>query len=359
MSTQVNRTSAGPVYNLAVPATVGRDRRADVMRGLAVFGVVYIHSSNVVDLGRPPLLSGAGFGWCVPVFIILAGFFAARPPRTGPLPYWAQVGHRSLRLWVPFVAWTLVYFLAHRGWRGGHPMKIITRDFAGYGWSGQYYFVILIQAAFILPLAGVICIRRAWVVASFGLLLVWTIAVGRVHAWHGTTAGKLLDDRPVIFWVPDLLLGVWLTGRWKGRLAAPVSAVVGVGVVIGCTVLLAVAPGLSHERLTGPTPYQNPLVVLLAPVVFAGLATTADALPGAIARLVALAGRYSLGVFCLNPLVVEVAGRLLPSLAAGGTSAVASAGALVVPVAIAVAVTAVAVLVSVGLGRCGLARLVR
>ena len=240
-------------------------------------------------------------------------------------------------------------------------MGALVDYFNGFGWAGQYYFLILIQAAFLIPLVAGRRIGWGWVIGAFLVLLAWTVALSlRPRLAHPLSGHVGLDDRWIIMWLPYLLLGSWLSQRWAGRLPSVVPGVVGWATLAAATLLLAVAPRAPNppELAHMFNRYQDPLLVAMLPAIFLAACAAANAMPAVIARPLATAGEYSLGVYCMNPLLDGLAvRRLLAGVHVGPTMALpASVVAPLVETALIVGATT---LFSVVLDRCGLSRLVR
>lgn len=139
---------------------------ADIIRSIAIFGVVIIHVVNV-DYIKPDLLGGiiwhvslilySMFNISVPLFILLSGYFIL-----GKNESFSQSLKRMIsRIFVPFVFWVLFY-----NWWGYTQQKnfFLTQS----PFDGKivflkvfhlYFLAILISLYFIAPLIRV-CLRK-------------------------------------------------------------------------------------------------------------------------------------------------------------------------------------------------------
>jgi hypothetical protein len=284
-----------------------RDTRSDLIRGLAIWGVVFAHGSNLLLKHGVALIPVETFSWPVPVFVILSAFFSAGSIlRNDQIHYWQSVRKRLLRLGIPFLAWSVLYLIVERKAWHLSILKIITQDFAGYGWSGQYYFIILLQSAFILPVLARMRFGVRTVIASFAALETTVIILPNVH-WHPDLLRKILDDRFLPFWIPHLLLGVWLTRIWHNRLRSVMPAAVGWLLLLACSVIFANQVRICSAFGSGLwVGYQTPVDVLLSPLFFFALVSAVTTLPTPIAGVVRQLGVYSLGIFCINPLMIRL-----------------------------------------------------
>ncbi len=130
---------------------------ADVVRVLAIFGVVIIHTANSV-FERPDFFGGISW-WvalvlnsvsriAVPVFIMLSGYFLLRKDQPFSLTLQRVIG----RLVIPLVFWVILSYLVSNP---THLSEIFNIKFYLRFFSGnvfQYYFlVILIGLYFVSP----------------------------------------------------------------------------------------------------------------------------------------------------------------------------------------------------------------
>ncbi|KAF1019256.1 MAG: hypothetical protein GAK30_03224 [Paracidovorax wautersii] len=332
---------AAPVPAAAAP----RDAAIDLLRGWAIVGVVAIHATGLVLPAASYFGIGYYFRWAVPIFICAYAFYGARVPDPGSLEsprlrlrdtpaggglalrsYAATVAQRFARLALPFVAYSALYGVALGDWREPDVLATLWRYARGDGWAGQYFFIILFQ---VVPLLARWRVPGAVVAAVFGLYTAALLALP--WAWQQWPWLPAASDRLVIYWLPYVLLGVYLrqnTARWRAALArlSPSAAL-----VLLLAAPLALSATYDPDWPTGP--YLLPAIALVSAAVY-GLHERALQPLARLAALRPLAylGRYSLVVFCLNPLFV--AGLQHTALAAWARglplpAALAVAGAIV------------------------------
>lgn len=329
---------------------LGRDRldsrlvAVDFWKSVAIFGVVWIHCSYIVP-HAPTYIDWTSplFLFCVPVFIAFWAHFAEKSARKPSWTYRGSLG-RSLRLLVPFLVWSLAYWIL-KGDFGGGAVHQITAYWSGYGWPGQYFFVILLQLILVFP-----WLRRLARRVPFWANLGATLALLAAFAGFPEPATSLvkLGDRPFVYWIPYVVLGIHTVDRKIPR--------VPIWLVLGAIVLIPLDVKFLDSRIASVGPYLRPSVFLASVLIV--LSAFGDAAkPGPSTRFQDIAGwisNNSLAIFCLNPLFLW----LVP-LAWNGHPPVAFPGAgwVVPPVAI-VAVVAGCLGLAWSIRRLGLSRLV-
>ncbi|WP_077001686.1 acyltransferase [Variovorax sp. KK3] len=271
-----------------------RDLHADWLKAAAIVGVVCIHAGTPVqDLFR--------FG--VPVFIGLWAYYlekalARRPKET----HGAYLLQRLVELGVAYLAWTLLYIEKfYEGRLDTTPLHTVVGGwFGGYGWSGQYYFVILFQLTLLFPLL------RRWIADAPTLPVIAAGVALNVAAGYWLFEHRLISavgDRLFIYWIPYVAMGIALA---RGELARrPGLAIVG-------GLLLLAAP-LESALFTEHSAYLS-LTVTLASLLLLASAVSADRArmavpaqpPGFVGRAVALVGRHTFAIYVANVGMLEV-----------------------------------------------------
>jgi peptidoglycan/LPS O-acetylase OafA/YrhL len=177
-----------------------RDSRTDLLKAVAIIGVVVIHT------GWP---WGECFRFGVPVFVALwAYYFELGLAKRQPPDDVAFLKSRFVRLFVPYLFWTLLYlFLQHplAEWQATPVAQIVGAWFGGHGWNGQYFFIVLFQLVFLMPLLRMI--RRPWPVICLGL--VFNVFVNALLFDRDAISGP--GDRLAVYWIPYALIGIALT----------------------------------------------------------------------------------------------------------------------------------------------------
>ena len=146
-----------------------REDFADSLKGIAIIGVVCIHVSRLF-FGTDGGFINYYFHWAVPVFIIISTYFFIKSDIKKHNSYSNSCKKRFIGLFVPYIFFSLIYFFLT-----SEPnisiLKIITRHFTGYGWTGQYFFIIMLQLVFVFPLFSRFKISNLSVVLAFAIYL--------------------------------------------------------------------------------------------------------------------------------------------------------------------------------------------
>lgn len=219
-----------------------RDGQIDVLRGFAIIGVIFIHSSFEHRFDQPTLLFcsflSSFFDWAVLAFFFLSGLLLDEKQ-----PVWGFLKKRFMSLLVPFWFYNLFYNLAFGVGRaitgrqfGGHPWNPTLWWLAGFHSPAfQLYFLpyLFFSAVGLFCLCRMIDVRRhGWVfIAGFALMVAFYQHVGWPDRSHGPEWTKLplyamayllgIAGRPVQWEKPRLPLVVSLlllaVGTWFFR----------------------------------------------------------------------------------------------------------------------------------------------
>lgn len=169
--------------------------------------------------------------FCVPVFVAVWAFHYERglARRERAWPYASQ---RFVQLLIPYAFWTSLYVLLLHplsDWRTTPVHTIIGGWFGGYGWAGQYFFVILFQLTWLVPiLRNLVTPVSMWVVVTAGVIL---NAIANYWLFDFRIVSGI-NDRLFVYWLPYVFLGVafargfppsrrWLMLAAAALLAAP------------------------------------------------------------------------------------------------------------------------------------------
>ncbi|AWM40293.1 Acyltransferase family protein [Gemmata obscuriglobus] len=178
-----------------------RDGRSDELKAVAIVAVVCIHAGlPYADILR----------FCVPVFLSIWAYhyeqgLSRRQDRT-----WTYAQQRFVRLLIPYLFWTAVYiplFHTSSEWRSVPPNVIVNGWLGGYGWSGQYFFIILFQLTLLFPL-----LRRyasplpLWIVIAVGAIC---NPLADYYLFRSYVASGV-GDRLFVYWLPYVFVGIGL-----------------------------------------------------------------------------------------------------------------------------------------------------
>ncbi|VTU27834.1 Fucose 4-O-acetylase [Variovorax sp. PBL-H6] len=267
-----------------------RDLHADYLKAAGIVGVVCIHAGL-------PFQDVYRFG--VPVFIGLWAYYLEKAlARRASGTHLAYLGQRLAELGVAYIAWTLLYvekFYDGR-WEATPMHTIVGGWFGGYGWSGQYYFVILFQLTLLFPLL------RRWVAEVPTLPVIAAGVALNVAAGYWMFENRWISavgDRLFIYWIPYVAMGVALARGEFGRRP-------GLGIV---AVLLLLAAPIESRLFAEHSPYLT-LTVTLASLLLMMSAVAADRAPprqpGVLGRAVAFIGRNTFAIYVANVAMLEI-----------------------------------------------------
>jgi fucose 4-O-acetylase-like acetyltransferase len=291
---RVNARLDGAAAPIAAAAAAGgvRDLHADWLKAAAIVGVVCIHAGL-------PFHDVFRFG--VPVFVGLWAFYLEKAlSRRRPETHARFLVQRMVELAVPYLAWTLLYiekFYASR-WSATPLHTIVGGWFGGYGWSGQYYFVILFQLTLLFPLLRR-CVAQVPTLPVIAAGVALNVLAGYWlldHRWIGA-----VGDRLFIYWIPYVVMGIALArGQFR---RTP-------GLVMVAVLLLLAAPfetesPSEHSAYLASTVTIASLLLLVAAVA-ADRAAPARSNPGLLARGIAFMGRNTFAIFVGNVAMLEV-----------------------------------------------------
>lgn len=284
---------------------MGRDPRADWLKAAAIFGVVFIHTPG--DCWGLASI----FRFCVPAFLGLwAVYFEAALAKRPPTERRSYLRSRFVRLAVPYFFWTTLYLLLfHRSlaqWRATSIHTIVGGWLGGYGWAGQYFFIILFQLMVIVPLFRHLVVgpRAMWGILGLGLI---GYLIAELWAWRIPVVSGI-GDRFFIYWLPYVTLGIGLARGYVRPLPA-------LAVAIGSAGAIAFAPA-EFRWFMGRWPKPSPYVLASVYVGSLGLIAAASggaarsaegSRPGAFGLLddvVGYIGRNTFPIFLANPLII-------------------------------------------------------
>lgn len=337
---------------IAWPAAVTQAHRhdaADALRAWAMVGVVTIHAADLVLSPSQHQAVSAYFRWAVPAFITLSAYFSVASLRRAPESFRHFMGRRLRKIGLPFLAYSLIYFVLTAHVHDLTPTTALTRHFSGYGWAGQYFFIVLCQLLPVFLLLSRVAVGTVVLAIAFllGLALLWAAP----EALDAHLLLRQLSDRPFIYWLPYAVLGAFLAqheASWQGVIGQVPAALPALAVLmVPCLIVQGPPPTGNHS------PYLLPSVLLASFILVPCFLVAGNR---RWPSFVGHAGRHSLAVFCLNPLFIELlrrSGWLHPP--APGASAWANTCAAVVLV---FAIMAACLLSAEALKRVGLKSLV-
>lgn len=86
---------------------------------------------------------------------------------------------------------------------------LITGYWSGYGWSGQYFFIILFQLIVIFPIIRLISAQSKKCICFFFLLYA-LLTIALAYLFWSISFVNIIPDRFIIYWIPYAPLGILL-----------------------------------------------------------------------------------------------------------------------------------------------------
>ena len=275
-----------------------RDARLDYLKGVSILGVVLIHVSfPFSDVLR----------FCVPVFVaIWAYHLEFKLVRTETEQVWRFTWEAFVRLLIPFVFWTLIYLFLFRTsaeWKATSWQTKLNGWLGGFGWPGQYYFLILFQLIWVMP------VIRNWVTPkSVWAVLILTVLLDALvcYLWAGNHVISGVGYRCFVFWILYAFLGIAFARSYPRKMPWLFSVA-----VVSCLAIPIEYHGLSAR-------YENVPIYLLPSVTLGStallLAASSRFMPivanfGApeqwMLKLLSYIGRHTFLIFVGNVLIIN------------------------------------------------------
>lgn len=276
-----------------------RSLSADLIKTSAIFGVVYIHGSFL--FGYTSIFSQSLvwlFRFAVPCFIILwAYFFEKSYQKKSPTERRQYLINRFTHLFIVYFAWSLLYFFIWVDWGTLTVKEIITAHFSGYGWSGQYFFIILFQLVVLFPLLRYLYSIKVtrYIILALTLIVyfIWGYCYSSLPAFI-----MKIGDRPFIFWIAYVFVGFMLAGEKH----------IIVNIILGGFVLLIPVEAFLLDRYSlDHSPYLTP-IILLSSILFCLAMFQVKSLNvhSGFGKVISYIGKNTMTIFVANPLVIYV-----------------------------------------------------
>ena len=317
----------------------------DALKAIAIFAVVYIHASIPNDATAVIVKT---FRFCVPIFIIVWAYFQERS-YLRQSSWRANLPNKLLVVLLPFVVWTVIYSVIQRGLPSGGVLSYLSREWAGYGWSGQYFFLILLQLIVLFPLLRQIKVSQALLVSIF---IAYALVFALLNAATLPSWFVKISYRPFIYWLPYVALGIYFA-RHRDVCLPKTAGVVGLSIIVLEALFAWPNPGFDDD-------YAKPGVLIGSALIAACVLNRAEPVgprQSLLTRLIFLVGGSTMGIFLLNPLVVRL-GQACATAIGWQAPTLTAASAVAASMGHAALVLVVCLVATLALKRIGLGRLV-
>ena len=154
-----------------------RNDKIQVLRGLAIVAVVLIHTCHGTLL---PVFCRPFLNFAVAMFLFLSGYLTKAENEDWP----GFFKRRTLRVFIPYVIWTVLYTAPHLS-----PRLLAINFLTTWSCTALYYIFVYIQFVLLTPLIGKLAKSRwqwvGWLIAPLYLL---------VFKYYWLFAGKELNQ---------------------------------------------------------------------------------------------------------------------------------------------------------------------
>lgn len=250
----------------------------DLVKAISIFGVVYIHSSGILKGAPIPndiIKACLRFG--VPCFVLFWAYFIERGLlKRDKYHHFGYLFNKFIELFKVFCIWSAFYLFVSLDFDRLSLRDIIKYHFMGFGWQGQYFFIVLFQLLVLFPLLR-------WVYKKKALLVILVIAIISIYFFVGYQFSNLpplikkIGYSPFSYWIPYVLAGIalarqdWMkinNWQWIVVFLIPIEAIfiilydmqgfpyVSLGLLIRFLMLSSLAIGLKNQ-MPKPSVVQN------------------------------------------------------------------------------------------------------
>lgn len=284
---------------------MNRSISADLIKVVSIFGVVFIHGSGLFGSNSGfQLYTSNFFRFCVPCFIIIWAYLFEKSYQKKRYNERAKyLSSKFIHLFTVFFIWSCLYFLNLVNWDTITLIKVVTTHFSGYGWAGQYFFIILFQLLLLFPLIRILQQYKLIYVPFIVLLILVYIFYGYFYNTIPESVKKL-GDRPFVFWLPYVFIGISMANQ-KIKKISVLNAFVLLLIPIESFILKYL--DCEHDAYITPA-------VLLASIVFTVAILQNDIIIKSerINNIISFIGKNTMTIFVANPLIIMLLGSIIP-----------------------------------------------
>ncbi|WP_282074640.1 acyltransferase family protein [Maribacter aquivivus] len=280
-----------------------RNINADVLKCMSIIGVVYIHSYAILGEVDSLIFLSDIFRFAVPCFIILWAYFLEKSiSKKPPEQITKYLTKRLLHLLRVFMIWSILYFFLFVEWGSLNIKTFFSKYFSGYGWAGQYFFIILFQLIPFYPFLRKIYnskfLRVIIVLISILIYLVFEFYLNMVPEVF-----KKLGYRPFYFWIPYVFLGIALARKKIKSFSI---------IFIISPLLIGLELYVLRKNNIGHFDYIT-LGTLLFSILFCGIFLKLESfnLSEKLNTLIDFIAKNTLVIFVSNPLLIIVLKKLI------------------------------------------------
>ena len=217
----------------------------DFIRAAAALSIIAIHiTANYVYVSRAAYYINQLVRFAVPIFILISGLllFASNTDYKGVRGYFAFLGKRLKRIFIPYIIWSFIYIIyslrSDLGsiWfdKGAFLLDSARKLLYGSAHAHLYFVIIMIQLYLLFPLLSYLMKRWCRLVLALSFLVTLYYQTGVYLYLMGLVKFPYFLLPNYMFfptWIFYFVFGMYFTTRmefWKSKLQGkilPVSAV--------------------------------------------------------------------------------------------------------------------------------------
>ena len=276
-----------------------RNLNLDFIKTISIFGVVYIHTCNFFISSKILIIFSELFRIAVPCFIIIWSYFTCKNYYGKSVEEFKRVQQSKFFYFLRVYAiWSLIYFLITVDWDIITLKDLLTKHLAGYGWSGQYFFIILFQLIIIYPLILRSYNDKFWssiiLISIFAAYILWGYFYELIPDFF-----YKLGVRPFLFWIPYMMLGMDLYK--KNRFQELPKIFILSPLLIALEFLILKNSGIEHN------PYLTIGVLTSSCLFFLAIRkVNLYNTPKWLKKIIVFIGSNTLTIFVSNPIMILI-----------------------------------------------------
>ncbi|MDR2407194.1 MAG: acyltransferase [Bacteroidales bacterium] len=184
---------------------------ADILKSISIIGVVFIHGASLLGCDSDFLLHTSEiFRFGVPCFIIMwAYFFEKSLVQKNKKARYMYIKQRFMHHFIVFLIWSIIYFFLGVDWKNVTLTKILTTHFSGFGWAGQYFFIVLFQLTLLFSFLRYCYSNK---IVRY-IVLTCSIILYIMYGYHYSVFPEIIHKlgiRPFILWIVYVFAGIAL-----------------------------------------------------------------------------------------------------------------------------------------------------
>lgn len=277
----------------------------DIAKLLSMFGVVYIHSDGYMS---------TYFRFGVPLLISISFFLAERKFAKDKIQMASFFKKRIPRLAIPFFIWSLFYFIINHQSHYESFLKVITKHWTGFGWSGQYYLIVLLSLTLLYP-----WLRRSQVTSSLILFISFFTIICFYIPFNYLAVSSIvrkLGPVPFFYWLFYFYLGIYAARKYDEiQIAlAPIKPVYKIIALAFIPFLMIFEDTYVSSIEIAQDSYFRFSTIIVSALVFFLFLSLEDWLKSQLQSfkyILSWLSSWSLGIYCLNPFFIGLLNKKL------------------------------------------------